>query len=331
MLTETVFTSDDLPASDRLDWWRERMARTHAPMELISEHAADFRVTQRVLDLGAVRMWPVAYRPMVFLRTPKLIRASDPELCHLSIPLNGETRSLHGDHETVGGPFTIIPDHSSAPSETRSLVHGSLLHRGIGVEIPRAALPLPDDAILRMTGRTLSGRTGIGGLLIGLLTSLAADSSPYRPSDGPRLGVTVIDLVAALFAHTLDAEAAVPPETRRHVLLLRVKSYIRRHLADPGLTPGRIAQAHHISVRYLHRLFQDEETTVTSLIRRLRLENTRTDLADPAFRSAPIHVIAARWGFPRAADFSRGFRSAYGAPPSEYRHQALRTAGEAGP
>ncbi len=31
---------------------------------------------------------------------------------------------------------------------------------------------------------------------------------------------------------------------------------------------------------------------------------------------APVHVIAARWGFARATDFARAFRAAYGMPPT---------------
>ncbi|MFF0222770.1 helix-turn-helix domain-containing protein [Streptomyces sp. NPDC004629] len=44
-------------------------------------------------------------------------------------------------------------------------------------------------------------------------------------------------------------------------------------------------------------------------------------------RVTPIHAIAARSGFPRAADFTRAFRRAYGVSPSDYRHQAAPPAG----
>lgn len=34
---------------------------------------------------------------------------------------------------------------------------------------------------------------------------------------------------------------------------------------------------------------------------------------------------AARWGFPRAADFTRTFRNAYGMPPQDHRDQTHNT------
>ncbi|WP_308429099.1 helix-turn-helix transcriptional regulator [Streptomyces brasiliensis] len=82
-----------------------------------------------------------------------------------------------------------------------------------------------------------------------------------------------------------------------------------------------MAAAHHISVSYLHRLFQDHETTVSAWIRSQRLERARRDLAEPALRAVPVHRIAARWGFSDHATFTRSFRSAYDIPPKEYRQQ----------
>jgi AraC-like DNA-binding protein len=100
---------------------------------------------------------------------------------------------------------------------------------------------------------------------------------------------------------------------------MRIRAFIEQHLADPELTPAAVAAAHHISLSYLHRLFQREEVTVAAWIRRQRLERACQDLADPALRSTPVYAIGRRWGFPRAADFTRAFRAAYGVPPSDYR------------
>jgi AraC-like DNA-binding protein len=84
-----------------------------------------------------------------------------------------------------------------------------------------------------------------------------------------------------------------------------------------------VAAAHGISLRTLYRLFQAEETTVTELIRKHRLEHCRRDLANPLLAGRPIYVIAARHGFPTSrrsnALFSTMFRAQYGLPPREYR------------
>jgi AraC-like DNA-binding protein len=104
-----------------------------------------------------------------------------------------------------------------------------------------------------------------------------------------------------------------------------VKTFIQRHLHDPELTPAAVAAAHHISVSYLHRLFRDQDTTVSGWIRQQRLDHVRRDLDDPAQSAVPLHEVAARRGFAHPAVFSRAFRAAYGIPPSDYRQLALRS------
>ncbi|MCX5014909.1 helix-turn-helix domain-containing protein [Streptomyces sp. NBC_00555] len=322
MLNEMMFRSVDVPAESRFDYWQERMGQTHAPMHLSSDHADDYRATQRVLDLGAVSVWPATFQPLVFRRTPKLIRQSDPEVYHLSLLLRGSGAVTWGKNREVHySPHDLYWNDSSRPWEIHA--SGEVITT-VGLEIPKALLPLPRGGASRLIGCRVEGREGIGGLLAHFLTELSKDTSAYQPCDGPRLGTVLTDLVAALFAHILSADGSLPPETHRRALALRIQAFIRQHLHDPQLTPAGIAVAHHISTSYLHQIFQAEGATVAAQIRHQRLEAARRDLADPALRTTPIHAIAARWGFPRAADFSRAHRNAYGTTPKDHRHQALQ-------
>ncbi|MPY62157.1 AraC-like ligand-binding domain-containing protein [Streptomyces spongiae] len=319
MVAEVVFRSEDVPAADRFDWWRERMNQTHAPMELTSEFAADFRAHQRIIGLGDVSVWPAVFQPLVNTRTAKHIKQSDPEVYHLSLLLGGTATMTWDDRQAVYGPSDFLINDSSRPVEIRA---GQESIRTIGVEIPKARLSLSPAKVDQIVGRRLaplSGQEGIGALLAQFLTRLSADTGSYQVADGPRLATVVVDLASALFAHVLDAEEALCPEARRRALVLRIQAFIRQNLHDPGLTPRTVAAAHHISPSYLHRVFRDENDTVTAYLRRERLERTRRDLADPALRAVPVHRIAARWGFSHPAAFSRAFRTAYGYPPSHHR------------
>jgi AraC-like DNA-binding protein len=102
-------------------------------------------------------------------------------------------------------------------------------------------------------------------------------------------------------------------------LLAALQAFIDSHLADPELSPSTIAAAHHISLRYLHGLFEGQGTTVGERIKNRRLESCRQDLLDPSLAALPVNAIASRWGFIDAARFSRTFRDAYGQPPGEFR------------
>ncbi len=320
MMIETVFRCEDLPRADRFDFWREQMANLMAPMEMSSDHTRDFRGEVRVLEVGAASVWPTKFLPMRFRRTPKLIRQSDPELYHFSFIQEGNLQVTQARQDIAHGEDGLYVVDTSRPFDCVAFGGPP---GGVGLEIPKALVPLPHDRIDQLLARPIPGREGVGALLTGFLTRLAADRGSYRPSDGPRLATVLIDLATALLAHTLEAEDALPPETHRRTLTLRVQTFIQRNLPDPKLSPATIAAAHHISVGHLHRLFRARDTTVSAWIRQQRLDRVRRDLSDPGLRTVPLHELAARWGFAHPAGFTRAFRAAYGMPPSEYRHLAL--------
>ncbi|MFC9910996.1 helix-turn-helix domain-containing protein [Streptomyces sp. NPDC059862] len=320
----TLFRSEDVPAEDRFDLWRERVGRTVAPADLTSDHAADYWAEQRLLQLGPVTVWPTSFLPSRFRRNAKMVRQSDPELYHLRLVLDGGLAVDHDGRYDTYGPGDLYLADSSRPGDVQSYSDGERRAcTGVGVEVPKALMHVPPHR--ELLGRRLSGREGIGALLTGFLTGLDRQADALRPSDAPRLGTVLLDLLSAWIANVLETEDALPPETRQCALTARIQAFIQQNLHDPNLTPPVIAAAHHISLSYLHRLFQEaaQGETVAACIRRRRLEGARRDLADPALRTAPIHTIATRWGLPRASDFTRAFRAAYGMSPKEYRLQAL--------
>ncbi|MFD9109981.1 AraC family transcriptional regulator [Streptomyces bottropensis] len=321
----TVFRSADVPAEDRFDFWRELLGTTRAS-EAISPHSADFWGELRLMELGPVTVWPASFLPSRYRRDQRMVRRSDPELYHLTLLLDGGLALDHADRCDTFGPRDLHLADSSRPYDIRSADGGGTgVIKGVGVDFPKALFPLPPHQVRELLGRGLSGREGMGALLADFLIGLERQADSLQPSDAPRLGTVVLDLLSAWFAHALEAEAALSPETRLHALMRRIQAFIRQNLHDPELTPPVIAAAHHISLSYLHRVFQQQTggETVAAWIRARRLEGAGRDLADPSLRATPIHAIAARWGMPRASDFTRAFRTAHGIAPSEFRLRAL--------
>lgn len=327
MLQQTVFRTSDFPVAERFGCWRELMAEKVCPMDMGSEHERDFQAETRLLEIGAVRVWPATVPAMSWQRTPKLIRQSDPEFYHLSLPLAGSVGVRQAGREELHGPFDMHVIDTSRPGwRVNSMV------KVIGLGVPKRLVPLNADRVGALLVRQMSAREGVGALLAGFLTGLAEQSDSLHLTDGQRLEAVIVDLLTATLAHHLDTEDSLPPETRTRTLTRRIRTFIQQHLSDPDLNPRSVAAAHHISVSYLHRLFQSEGTTVGAWIRGQRLEAARRDLTNPALRGMPLHEIAVRWGFTYHASFTRAFQAAYGLPPREYRHHRIpeqRTAGAA--
>lgn len=321
------FNSEDLPAADQFPRTRELMSQLPAPVEVGSEHPAGFKLYQRSLQLDSLRAWTMANQPMVARRSAKLIRQSDPETYNICLPQQGTIGATSDGQLARCGPYDLYVSDSSRPFELRlespDVASPHALVRTVGVQIPKKLVPLPPSRTDRLSGQLISAREGVGALFARFLIELTANQDSYLPSDGMRLGTVLTDLVAALFAHGLEADGMLAPEIHRRNLTLRIHAFIRQHLHKPGLTPGDIAAAHHISLSYLHRLFREDGTSVASCIRQQRLEGARRDLADPAQATLPIHHTAARWGFRHPAAFSRLFRTTYGVAPRDYRHQLL--------
>jgi len=327
----SVFRSEDVPAEDRFDYWRELVGQLRSPSDIMTAHTADFWAEHRLMELGPVTVWPTSFLPTRYRRSPKLVRQSDPELYHLSFLLDGGLVLDHAGRSETFVPGDLHLADSSQPYDVRPRHElDRRVVKGVGLDFPKALLSVPPHRVRELLGRRISGQGGVGALLAGFLTGLDQQAETLQPSDAPRLGAVVLDLVSAWSAHILDAEATLLPETRQQAIAESVRAFIRQHLHDPELTPPVIADAHNISLSYLHRIFQQqqqqqqpEHETVAAWIRSRRLEGARADLANPALRTTPIHVVAARWGMPRASDFTRAFRAAYGLAPREHRLQAL--------
>jgi AraC-like DNA-binding protein len=301
---------------ERVERVRQGICESIAPFDLRVGKEQECRAEVHTLDLGTVRITCGSgerFDGEVF-RTPRLIRDSDPELCKIDVQLRGRTVIEQDDRQAELRPGAFSFVDLSRPCQ---------LAGGIGevaaVMFPRSLLPLRFRDTKQLAGVTFDpeeANSALVGLLVGKVVSrMDEHTSPA----GARIGAAIFDLITAALSVRLDRVAAIPAETQLRVLRWQVKSYIEQRLGTPGLTPGQIAAAHHISLRHLYRIFEAEETTVGSWIRGRRLDHCRRDLTDPTLQGRPVSAVGARWGFVDATHFGRVFKAEYGMNPSEYR------------
>ncbi|GAA2051030.1 helix-turn-helix domain-containing protein [Streptomyces cheonanensis] len=321
MLPSTVLDSDHLEPGERFDYWHHALSTVIAPMEITSDRTTDFAGRMRLIALEDIHVFPVTMRAVAARRTPRLIRQSDPELLHLALLAPGANPLAVSQNTVrdVTGPGQLYLVDTSRPFTVRATSPGLPLS-GHCVEIPKRRLRLPPRTpVGRILGRALSGTRGFGGLLAHHLSHLAAQHHTYRSSDAPQLATIVSDLVTGVITQSLDAGPPPDPDSAERLLLLTIKAFIEKNLADPGMKPTDIATHHHISTRHLHRLFQRTGTTPATYIRRRRLEQAHQDLTAPAHARTPIHTIAHRWGFTSHAHFTRTYTQHYGTTPTRTR------------
>jgi AraC-like DNA-binding protein len=316
----TLTRLEDGPARIRLD---DFLAHRPSPLEVRIDARHDPRariLTGRagMVDITSQVMGP----PHQAFRSPRLIRASDPEQFKIHVMVRGRAVWAQGGREAELSPgdFTLVDLSRPCRGADRDDVH-----RCVAVMFPHAALPLRHNELGRLTAVPISGRDGLGLSISSLARHLGRRLDGFGPSDGARLAAALMDLLIVAFAERLDRVGAIAPDTRRRTLLASVQSFIDKRLGDPALSPGMVAAAHHISLRYLYKLFEGQDATVGGWIRARRLERCRQDLLDPALSDWPVSAIAARWGLTDPTHFSRTFRAVYGRPPADYRLTVTRT------
>jgi AraC-like DNA-binding protein len=197
------------------------------------------------------------------------------------------------------------------------------------VRIPRPTLGLTDRQARALSGRVPFADGPVVPLLRPLLRELTAGSGRSSTAD-LQLAGSFAELVALLAVEDTDTGPR-GREQDREAMVRRLRAYVDAHLWDRNLTPASVAAAQHISLRYLHRLFEGQGSTVGRWIQYRRLEEARRELARPGRGDITVAAVARRWGFASASHFSRSFRATYGMSPSDWRDGRIRPSGKLGP
>ncbi|WIM92674.1 helix-turn-helix domain-containing protein [Actinoplanes oblitus] len=320
-----IFSSDDLPAAERLAGYREAVGQALVPVNVHADPGAPIRVRMGLMMLGQVEVCSVSATDDAHVeisRPRRLIRRSDPEAFRLLLALRGRIQMTQGDRSPRLTPGQMAFYDTSRPFHgSRRTINGRL--HLVTLTVSRGLLPVADNLVKSMIAAPIAGRHGVAALMVDVVDRLLTDATRYTAADASRLAPVVLDLMTAVLSHELGDDAGRPasPESRRRVLHTSIQAFVQQRLGDPGLTPRSIAAAHHISVRLLHQLYQEQGETVAGSIRAARLERCRADLGDPLRAGCSITTIAARWGFTDYAHFSKLFRAAYGLCPRDWRHQ----------
>ncbi|MGC0334035.1 AraC-like DNA-binding protein [Streptomyces sp. SAI-170] len=310
---DSVWTTDAVPAADQVAYWRDALGEAVVPVQItLRERGGSFCGRISAGRLGCLRLASIEADAHRAARTPTLIAGSDEAYLTVAVQTSGTATLVQDGRHTVVGEGDLVVYDTARPYALDYPERFSSRQ----VHVPRRALGLPEEDIRRISGVALDVSEGPGAVLTPFLTRLVASAHAYTPTEAGRLAAGVVDLFTTLVA---AAGTATGPEAWREQLVRRVRDHIDRQLGDPGLSPESVARAHHISVRYLHRLFEEEGTTVARLIRRRRLEECARELTVPGRPAPSVSEIARRWGFANPAHFSRVFRGAYGFTPRQWR------------
>jgi AraC-like DNA-binding protein len=313
----TTFTTKDVSGADKVAYWEELLGRFFSRVDLNCDREEPFDRWTTVWELGPLSMTTYRADRGHAARTKRHIAHAPDEAFSILLLKRGRLRlSQRGRASMVEAGHLCLFDANEPfefePSNLEMLTM-RLPTRVLRQRVPNLAdhCPVPIDT-----------RHGAGRLASDLFQGVVREADTLNDRD-----VTVLfEHVADMVAMALTADAASTPtleSAARHGLYYRICSFINQHLDDPELTPSRVADGAGISLRYLHRIFEDTQETFGSYLRRQRLLRSLQQLQNPLLSQRPVANIAYDCGFRSAPHFTSAFRRQFGMTPTEARRLAL--------
>ncbi|MFI5914756.1 helix-turn-helix domain-containing protein [Dactylosporangium sp. NPDC051541] len=293
-----------------LETFQDELAAGGFPPLVNKLAGAGFRARVATRALGPLRLFSLATPESACIGRERA--ATDGEHLAIKVMTRGRTRIRQGRGDAELGPADLV-----LLDPTRTVRFESTAAAHVTILVPRRELRIRPAQLDRLIGNRIDGSHGSGALVSVLARELARPATKFREAEALRSAAAVVELIAVALEARLGDGRPAPDERLRD----RITGYIEARLADPGLSPPGIAAAHHISVRRLHKLFEDQPLTVAALIRRRRLERCRAELTGSG---RTVTAVAARWGFSDPAHFSKLFKTTYG-----YNARALVTSNRA--
>ncbi|TPQ43062.1 AraC family transcriptional regulator [Bradyrhizobium guangdongense] len=314
------FSAEDFAPRERLSVWREAYGRAVAKLELqpVSEGPFRAKATLRAFDgLGLVTM---ATRTLKFEKTRSLIDSDD--LVLVCVETGGWVGSQLGRETQLGpGEATICWNADVAQGTT----WGS-----------RFMVRVPTQAIRPM----------VGDFSAGVLQRVPADNEALRLLRAYMVGLqqsdTTRELQRVATGHAYDLFGLILGTSRERAELSRgrgvraarlktIKDFICAQIANPALDAHGVAHQHRLSVRYLHRLFEEDGLTFSQFVLGVRLARAHRMLTDLRFSNRSISDIGYDVGFGDLSYFYRCFKREYGRTPSQARGDAATGTSEGNP
>lgn len=302
------FSTDSLPQADRLAAFRR--GATDFRVDAIGDPLA-FAAQWRLLVTGEINLIESRISPVHYRRTRDDIAADGKDRVAVLMILGGEVVGTINDQPIRVGPGDAMVFDLLRPLDTRA---AGPLHTLIAT-MPRfileEVLPLPLE-------RSSMGASAELALAVAQIRYLLGHAAGIGAESGMFHGLAVCDLIARAL---LPATGNVEGERERATpLLARVHEIIDARLLDPP--PLRtVAEALGTTADAV-RAITERAGSWSRLIEQRRLIAAYRLLCLSG-GALSIGAIAARSGFGSGAHFSRRFRQAFGAAPSDVRARHL--------
>ena len=298
--------------------WQENTNTHFLQLDCRADDPAHFRATALVARFGDSLAAELSVPATRVIRRRVAAERCDARYFKLFWQLQGHSRVAQG-----GRTAQLRPGQWSVYDTTREYqIESSERARFMVLLLPQTVCPGWGPAVHALAGRALDGR-GAPRIVMSALAGMLRDDARL-PEDEQRTLQASVTALAECAIDTHARQHTVPAEAEGGARLQRIERWILEHLAEPGLTPERVADAFGMSRRSLYNLFLGSQRTPRAFIQDARLARAQQLMAQEPGRDLALSVIAQRSGFADPAHFSRAFHARFGMAPSVWRERGVR-------
>jgi AraC-like DNA-binding protein len=305
------FSTDSVTPRDRLAVWGESVWSKLGGVETSLFEKQPFHASLRAGQLGSVHVCKIEVGAHKIRRTRQLVRQCDPSLLKLVFQVRGHAYLEQLDERIVLKPGDWCVYDGSLPY---TLFNREAVEQ-LALLVPRNELAGPGFVGSRELLKPAPS-SGLSRILYNCLQSTVNELDSLPAPQRFQLGESLAEFARLALR---ERAAGGPRISNRQLACERIKHFIRQNAGDSALSVDSIASAFHCTKRYLHKLFADDDCTLSRFIWETRLERCGADLANRELATRSITEIAFAWGFVNSAHFSRVFRDRYGVTPRDYR------------
>jgi AraC-like DNA-binding protein len=308
------FSTDDLPAKDRLPHWREFFGRGIARLDIEPLTDTPFRSTATFTGLPDLRMMSIDAPGAEYRRTPKLLAdGADDTLLTVIRSGAGVVAQCGRRAEITQGDAIVMScgevGSMRFPQATQFLTLRMPLRR------LKPAAPNIEDRIAERIPRDNPA--------LRLLTSYVEVWQQGELATTPELARVFASHIHDLFALVVGAGAGAAEMAAqgggRAARLALVRPQIDNGVADPDFSLPVLARRIGASPRYVQMLLEEADSSFVKEVTDRRLQRARDLLCSLRHRHLCVIDIACECGFSSVAHFHRLFRRRYDATPGDWR------------
>jgi len=305
----------DVAEEEAADYWSDMVCRSLVEVAARPVSRGEFKGQIEHFTVDELGFSVISAEAQDVRRTGRLIARGREEYALINIQTSGQ-----GTVTQDGRVAVLTPGVSAFLDSTRPYaLRFDDAFSQLVVQVPRQVLPR--GVLSEATAVELSA-DGPGRLISDFLVGMERQHRVDPVAVG-MLAPHAIGLVTS--ALSLAGRTRLTTQSSAALTRERVHQFIQRHATDPSLDADGVAAACGISRRTLFRaLAEAGETTFTSLVRQMRVDNMRRALRDTP--DHPLALLARECGFAGEAQMYRAFRDVTGTTPAAYRDAARHEA-----